>query len=128
MNHSEFTGTAAVLSQRDRQSIASLLMDIVHNQGVERRVEPRHPFVQSVSLTVDGMSNDSLVVFTREISASGIGLLHNAKLDTGTIELTFDSPTGNTCRIATEIIWCRALTEGWYISGGRFVVDDEVVA
>ncbi len=128
MNHSKITGTATTLPHSDRQAIASLLMDVVHNSGAERRAEPRHPFFQSVSLTVDGVSNESLVVFAREISASGIGLLHNAKLEPGTIELTFASPTGNTCRIATEIIWCRALTEGWYISGGHFLFDDEAKA
>ena len=59
--------------------------------------------------------------FSREISETGIGLLHNAELRNSEVEVTIPTEQGYSVQIRTEIVWCTPCGEGWYISGGRFL-------
>jgi hypothetical protein len=90
-----------------------------HDDGTrDRRGEVRYPFFRPVTLSVDGRRH---AAFSREISAIGVGLLHNLELPPGEVEVSLPSKRGHTVRMRTRILWCRSCGEGWYISGGRFV-------
>jgi hypothetical protein len=90
-----------------------------HDEGKrDRRTEVRFPFFRPVTLGVDGRRHSA---FCREISAIGIGLLHDVELAPAEIEVTLKSKRGHSVRMRTRVLWCRPCGEGWYISGGRFV-------
>jgi PilZ domain-containing protein len=77
----------------------------------DRRSEPRFPFFRAVSVRVDGQSFSA---FTREISASAIGLLHNMELPQKEVEILV---SGQRQVLPARIERCESCGEGWYISG-----------
>ena len=81
----------------------------------DRRSEPRYPFFRPVWVRVDGQSFSA---FTREISVSSIGLLHNMELPLQEVEI---SVAGKQQVLRACIERCEACGEGWYLSGGTFV-------
>ena len=86
----------------------------------------RHAFFRPVSIEVDDGHQYS--AFSREISSSGIGLIHNVELPDGDVEITISSEQGYSIRVRTNIMWCQPCGEGWYISGGKFVGIAAIVA
>ena len=109
------------MSTKTKQSMTSdqLLQELVlqakMNFHLDRRSEPRYPFFCPVWVRVDGKSFSA---FTREISVSSIGLLHNMELPLKEVEINV-AGTQQTLRARLER--CEACGEGWYISGGTFV-------
>jgi hypothetical protein len=99
-------------------AIHELVLEAYDEGKRDRREEVRYPFFRSVTLQVEGHRHPA---FSREISASGIGLLHNVELPQGEVEVTLPSRRGHSVRMRTKILWCRRCSDGWYISGGRFV-------
>lgn len=90
-----------------------------HDEGMrDRRSEVRCPFFRPVSVHAGG---NHYSAFSREISALGIGLLHNFELKLGEVEVAIPSKRGHTVRLRTRLMWCRPCGEGWYISGGVFL-------
>ncbi|HEX5446299.1 MAG TPA: PilZ domain-containing protein [Pirellulales bacterium] len=85
----------------------------------DRRAEVRYAFFRPVSIEQDDGHRYS--AFTREISETGIGLIHNMDLNEGEVEIAIRSDCGYEIRVRTEMVWCQSCGEGWYISGGRFV-------
>ena len=57
----------------------------------------------------------------RDISPSGIGLLHRTPLDAGEVGVKIPAATGGWRDILIHIRWRRANEDGWYLSGGTFV-------
>jgi hypothetical protein len=56
--------------------------------------------------------------FTREISASSMGLLHNLELPLREVSITV---SGRPQQLRLRIERCKSIGEGWYISGGKLV-------
>jgi hypothetical protein len=103
-------------------AVDCLLAESNHNEFAERRVEPRFPFFAPVSgMVVDG-DGSLFSAFSREISRSGIGLLHNMELKPGRVVITITSAAGTKFNMSTEILWCKPAGEGWFLSGGRFLM------
>ena len=98
--------------------VAQLLEATRMQERLERRSESRHPFFCPVAILSDHGKNWS--AFAREISRSGIGLLHNMPLEPGEVTLQISIPSGPK-KFRTQIVWCRPSGEGWYLSGGRFL-------
>jgi hypothetical protein len=71
-----------------------------------------------VSVRVNGQS---LSAFTREISVSSIGLLHNMELPLKEVEIIV---AGKQQVLRACIERCESCGEGWYLSGGTFVGTD----
>jgi hypothetical protein len=84
----------------------------------DRRSEPRFPFFRPVSVRVDG---HSFSAFTREISTSAIGLLHNMELPLQEVEISL---AGQQQTLRARLERCEACGEGWYLSGGTFIGAD----
>ena len=81
----------------------------------DRRSEKRFPFFRPASVRVD---NHSFSAFTREIGASGIGLLHSMELPLKEVLITISGQPQEFC---LRIERCDSIGEGWYISGGNLV-------
>lgn len=77
----------------------------------DRRSEKRFPFFRPVTVSVDGRSYSA---FTREISASALGLMHNMELPEKEVEILF---AGQRQTLCAQVERCEACGEGWYISG-----------
>jgi hypothetical protein len=99
--------------------IHELVVEAHQDVRKDRRAETRYPFFRQISLQMPG--GEPCVAFTREISAVGIGLLHNVHVAPGEVELSIPSRRGYSIRVRTKILWSKPCGEGWYISGGQFV-------
>ena len=74
-------------------------------------VEVRRP----TELTVDG--------FSRNISASGIGLITKAAIeDRANALLTIERLRGQPYKVLAECRWCRPYGANWHISGWQFMM------
>jgi hypothetical protein len=100
------------------KAIYQLIVEAQNNEKKDRRHEVRFAFFRPVSIHADDGSRYS--AFSREISASGIGLIHNLALQPGEVEISISHEHGYSIRVRTQLVWCRPCGEGWFISGGRF--------
>jgi hypothetical protein len=100
-------------------AIHELIVDAHHDHLKDRRSESRCPFFRPVSVQTEPGTRFS--AFTREISATGIGLLHNFELPLGEVELSIPHRRQHVIRVRTRILWCQDCGEGWFISGGQFI-------
>lgn len=89
----------------------------------ERREAERFPFFQPVQIAINGKPSGQRA-FSREISQSGIGLVHEGPVQAGKVILTIDDGSVEPAKLNVELLWCRPCGDGWYISGGRFVFGD----
>lgn len=91
----------------------------------DRRDDRRVPFFAPVSLRPAFTADQRFSAFSREISSSGIGLLHSMPVEHGEVfEITLRQP-GQDLQKFAEVVWCRAAGEGWYLSGCRFIQSPE---
>jgi hypothetical protein len=102
-----------------RQVIAFLFSAL--KAEADQRVSQRYPFFRPVTITIGGCGGKKVSAFSRDISPSGIGLLHSMPLDTDRLRLSIPWTEGHPLEIRTDIRWCAPAGEGWYLSGGRFV-------
>jgi PilZ domain len=100
------------------KAIYQLIVEAKAALKTDRRGEVRYAFFRPVSIEMDDGHKYS--AFTREISETGIGLIHNMDLNDGEVEISIRSDCGYSIRVRTQIMWCQSCGEGWYISGGRF--------
>jgi hypothetical protein len=96
-----------------------LLVEARANEQREDRWGIRYPFFRTVSITTEDGEQHS--AFSRDISASGIGLLHQVELPPCSVEISITSARGYAVQVRTRIVWCQSCGGGWYISGGQFV-------
>jgi hypothetical protein len=87
----------------------------------ERRAEKREPFFSLVRLSFADDSTREFTCFSRDISATGIGLLHFMAVEPGEIVLKIPSKSFGDVRVRCEVVWCQPCGEGWHLSGARFV-------
>ncbi|MGE0534803.1 MAG: PilZ domain-containing protein [Pirellulales bacterium] len=57
----------------------------------------------------------------RNVSRTGIGLLHSIPLPIGTMRLTYRLNDGHIVSLIIEIRWCERQSDGRFASGGRFL-------
>lgn len=104
-----------------QQMIEELMAQARADDQMDRRGAARYPFFRPATLHSHRAELDPHLAFTRELSTSGVGLLHNMPLEPGRYLVTIHPAQGPSCSIPTEILWRRPCGEGWYLSGGRFV-------
>ena len=98
-------------------------MDLLFSEAKaieDQRTELRQPFFRSVSIELPDDSSKSFSAFSRDLSPTGIGLLHNMPLEPGMAIVSIPIGPGETVRLWTRIKWCRPCGQGWYTSGGQF--------
>lgn len=99
-------------------AVYEILREARANEQAECRDAVRYSFFRPVVINI---GSNSFSAFSREVSEVGIGLLHNAKLALGEVEICIPTDQDYSVRIRTHILWCSPIGDGWYISGGRFV-------
>jgi hypothetical protein len=87
----------------------------------ESRKAPRICFFGPATISLPDSNSQLLSAFARDVSATGIGLVHLMPIDRGDVIVTLSLPSGRLVSLRTEILWCRNYDNGWYSSGGRFV-------
>jgi hypothetical protein len=110
---------ATIDQRRVRESITTLLSTARAANLADRRVEPRYPFFQPLAIQPRRTGCHQFSAFSRDISESGMGLLHNMPLDTEEVILTISGDDGAFV-LPGQIMWCRPCGEGWYLSGAKF--------
>ena len=81
----------------------------------DRRHFVRFPFFRPVSVLSDGLERNA---FSRDISARGLGLIHNQSLQLGPTKV-FVSLAKSVVVADFEVCWCKEVGNGWWVSGGR---------
>ena len=89
---------------------------------MDRRGAARYPFFRPATLHSEATDLGPHQAFTRELSKTGVGLLHNVPLEPGPLTVTIHFAPGKSCTFPTEILWRRPCGGGWYLSGGKFVL------
>jgi hypothetical protein len=108
------TTNAKTLTSSDRL-MYRLVLQAETDFNDDRRSEKRFPFFRPVTVQVDGRS---ISAFSRDISASGIGLMHNMELPLNDVVIIVD---GHRQGLQARIVRCESLGQGWYISGCKIV-------
>ncbi|MEZ6102525.1 MAG: hypothetical protein R3E01_26590 [Pirellulaceae bacterium] len=88
----------------------------------EHRSTGRQPFFHPTSMYLPSQPLRRYSAFTRDVSEQGIGLLHAMPLEPGRITLETYLGEGKCIKNRVEITWCLPCGDGWFISGGAFVV------
>ena len=114
---------ADIVEQTRVPEVVARLLNEAKAIAGERRAEARHPFFRPVTITVEDKGGilRSFSAFATDISATGIGLLHNMALEVGEAIVTIKDGLGDSVRLRGEITWCQPCGEGWYLSGSRFL-------
>jgi hypothetical protein len=63
----------------------------------------------------------SFVAHVRNISATGVGLIHNEHIDSPRYVLDFPLKSGDSLSVLVELIWQHRLADGPYHSGGKLI-------
>ena len=111
VTHTKSTSRSDTLMNR-------LVAEAESEYNEERRAVPRFPFVRPVTIQLDGITFSG---FTRDISASSIGLLHNMALPLTEIQLMV---AGQQYLLRAQVERCDACGEGWYVSGCAIIRRD----
>lgn len=103
--------------------VAEVLNAATAADAGDRRRTERHPFFYPVNVCSPKPGAPNYSAFSRDISAGGMGLLHNMPLDPGPVVLTILGDSASDVRLTGDISWCVPCGEGWFTSGVRFNSD-----
>jgi len=101
------------------KAICQIVVEARNRTKNDRRSENRFPIFRPLAIHMGNGTCYS--AFSRDISASSIGLLHNMELPLADIEISISTEQGEWVRQRARIAWCESCGEGWYISAGEFV-------
>ncbi len=108
------------LGKPNGPAIFNLLMAAA-NRHQDGRTDVRYPIVRPVLIQ---LNNSTYRGLSREISHSGIGLVHHTRLRLERCFLVISFADCTTSLIPVRVVWCRQLGEAWFISGAQFLSDD----
>lgn len=128
------TSTTSILSRvsgaepGSRELLEELIYELMalarSDDQMDRRGAARYPFFRPVMLASADAELGPHHAFTRELSTTGVGLLHSVKLTPGDITVTIVHDNGRLASLPAELLWCRPCGEGWYLSGAKFLLPD----
>ena len=98
-----------------------LVAEVQDEMPLDRRHSTRRPYFRPVTILVDKDTEPIRPAFVRDISAEGIGLVHNVALQPGKVTVRINRPGGQWVPLRVYITWCNSCGEGWYVSGGPFL-------
>jgi hypothetical protein len=101
-----------------KQAISCLVADAKEFAEKERRSETRFPFFRHASVDLDGHFH---AVYTRNISDSGIGLMHTMDLPLCGVELCIMTDVNRILKLRARVVWCEPCSSGLYVSGLTFI-------
>ena len=89
-----------------KKSPQELIRDlIIQLNETERRSTDRQPLFRPVTVTTLAGAGKRYSAFSRDISESGIGLLHNMPMELEEVSLTIGSDSETAVRIRASIKW-----------------------
>jgi hypothetical protein len=109
------------VARRPSKTIRDLVATARNHSKNEARGEVRYPLFRPVSIE---LNNRRYSAFTREITNTGIGLLHNFEVPLGELDISFSKDLEH-FSVPIRIVWCRSCGQGWYVSGGEFLLEGE---
>jgi hypothetical protein len=111
-----------------RTQVRGLISTLLYGQddSVERRRQVRYAFPHPVYLTPvgdDGSTPDgeSIAAAGKDLSEGGLGFFHPAPLPTKRMIVSLQLGDGSWMAFVIELTRSRAIRQGWYETGGRFV-------
>lgn len=113
---SSFGTNNAILSDEELKALLTAAQG-----NIDGRVDPRHAFFTTVLLRSATETTLTISAFSREISRSGLGLLHAAQIFSREFYEVDIRIVDLQVRRNAQVIWCRPVGNGWYLSGCRFV-------
>jgi hypothetical protein len=99
--------------------VRRLVNEAEDDTDFQRRNEVRHPFFRPVKIITSECVEISAL--SRNISETGIGLIHHSYLQATTVWLVITRRSGEQMKVAARIRWCRPIGDQWFISGGEFL-------
>lgn len=113
------TGTAP--NSDVENAVRDLLEEDAFYDRTENRSSHREHLVRPVSLQIRGSEN-SIIAFSRNVSASGIGLITGETIpERATAVLTVETLNSGPVKFLAQSRWCRAYGKNWFISGWQFI-------
>ena len=107
-------------SQPGIQVAVRKLKHDARESNAERRSHGRTPLFKPVILRMGEDFSVRHAAFTRDISPTGVGLLHSFPIEPAEVMLTTQLHNRETIELIVDVTWCMSCGEGWYISGGAF--------
>ena len=102
-------------------AIRDMLEEDALYDRIENRSSHREHLVRPVTMQIRG-SQDSGFAFSRNVSASGIGLITDASVEEGsTAVLIVESLKSGPIKFLAQCRWCRPFGKNWYNSGWQFI-------
>jgi hypothetical protein len=114
--------TSVEFSRPEGAILYDLLRIACDSYDRETRREMRYAFYQLVTIRSGEVEYDG---FSRDISPTGIGLMHQADLPLEQVDVVLSTENTESVSLRVQIEWCRPLGQGWYLSGGKFVAVNE---
>ena len=78
----------------------------------------------SVPAEIKTQRGNTISAMTREISRTGIGMLHRGSVSPGLVTVRMASETRQ-FEYRVQLEWCSPCDNGMFMSGGKFVTDSE---
>lgn len=100
------------------KELHAILEGIEKAHGDETRQTTRLEL--SVPAEITTRRGNTISAMTREISTSGVGLLHRGSLSPGEVTVRMASDS-RTYEYRVEIKWCHPCDNGMFLSGGVFL-------
>jgi hypothetical protein len=112
------------LAQRIEVLVAQLNPQI----AIERRHDQRFPLPVLLKLTPIGANHRvqpdrAAIVLGKDVSRSGMSFFHERPLHYRWAIVSLEHPDFGWFAAEIDIHWCRFTKPGWYISGGRLLVE-----
>lgn len=104
-----------------QRAVDDLLRENAHFDRSENRTAIREHLVRPVSVQLRD-TDETLSAFSRNISATGIGLITDAPISNQKVAvLRVGRIHGPDLFILAECRWCKRYGENWYFSGWQFI-------
>ena len=102
--------------------VLTLLREDAEYDNNENRSAHREHLVLSVKVHIRRPEEVELPAFSRNVSASGIGLItHDPIADRAIAAIEIERLQGGTSTVLSECRWCRPYGSNWFISGWHFI-------
>ena len=93
-------------------------------EGIEPSEETHDREAERIELSVPAeivtQRGNTIAAMTREISRTGIGLIHKGTVTPGEVRIKLASDSRE-FEYSVQIEWCYPCDEGMFLSGGRFL-------
>ena len=105
-----------------KRAVDNLLLEDSNFDRTENRSAHRQHLVRPVDVLLRE-SGESVSAFSRNVSATGIGIITHQPIDDGTVAVLTIArlALGHDTTILAECRWCKPYGKNWYITGWQFI-------